>query len=175
MTNTTENIILIGMPGAGKSTLGVVLAKILGYEFIDADLLIQGKLDKTLQKIIDACGPEGFIEVENQILSKIDAENSVIATGGSAVYSDEAMKHLAEIGTVVYLKISYDQLVHRLSDLQERGVVLKGGIGMSLKELYDERLPLYEQYAGITVDVNDLTITAAARKVADALAREGVK
>ena len=167
-----NNVVLIGMPGSGKSTLGIVLAKIMTKDFIDADIVIQNQCDKTLQKIIDACGPEGFIEVENEILSKIDAENSVIATGGSAVYSDEAMKHLAEIGTVVYLKISYDQLVHRLSDLQERGVVLKGGIGMSLKELYDERLPLYEQYAGITVDVNDLSITAAARKVADALAHE---
>lgn len=170
-----NNVVLIGMPGAGKSTLGIVLAKIMTKDFMDADIVIQNQCDKTLQKIIDACGPEGFIEVENEILSKIDAENSVIATGGSAVYSDEAMKHLAEIGTVVYLKISYDQLVNRLSDLQERGVVLKGGIGMSLKELYDERLPLYEHYAGITVDVNDLTITAAARKVADALAHEGVK
>lgn len=170
-----NNVVLIGMPGSGKSTLGIVLAKIMTKDFIDADIVIQNQCDKTLQKIIDACGPEGFIEVENEILSKIDAENSVIATGGSAVYSDEAMKHLAEIGTVVYLKISYDQLVYRLSDLQERGVVLKGGIGMSLKELYDERLPLYEQYAGITVDVNDLSITAAARKVADALAHEGVK
>ena len=170
-----NNVVLIGMPGSGKSTLGIVLAKIMTKDFIDADIVIQNQCDKTLQKIIDACGPEGFIEVENEILSKIDAENSVIATGGSAVYSDEAMKHLAEIGTVVYLKISYDQLVHRLSDLQERGVVLKSGIGMSLKELYDERLPLYEQYAGITVDVNDLSITAAARKVADALAHEGVK
>ena len=170
-----NNVVLIGMPGSGKSTLGIVLAKIMTKDFIDADIVIQNQCDKTLQKIIDACGPEGFIEVENEILSKIDAENSVIATGGSAVYSDEAMKHLAEIGTVVYLKISYDQLVHRLSDLQERGGVLKGGIGMSLKELYDERLPLYEQYAGITVDVNDLSITAAARKVADALAHEGVK
>lgn len=170
-----NNVVLIGMPGSGKSTLGIVLAKIMTKDFIDADIVIQNQCDKTLQKIIDACGPEGFIEVENEILSKIDAENSVIATGGSAVYSDEAMKHLAEIGTVVYLKISYDQLVNRLSDLQERGVVLKGGIGMSLKELYDERLPLYEQYAGITVDVNDLSITAAARKVADALAHEGVK
>ena len=169
MTNTTENIILIGMPGAGKSTLGVVLAKILGYEFIDADLLIQGKLDKTLQKIIDACGPDGFIEVENEVLCTLSTSHAIIATGGSAVYSDEAMKHLAEIGTIVYLKITYDQLVSRLSDLQERGVVLKGGIGMSLKELYDERLPLYEQYAEVTVDVNDLSITAAARKVADAL------
>ena len=168
-------VAVIGPSGSGKSTLGIVLAKIMTKDFVDADIVIQNQCDKTLQKIIDACGPEGFIEVENEILSKIDAENSVIATGGSAVYSDEAMKHLAEIGTVVYLKISYDQLVHRLSDLQERGVVLKGGIGMSLKELYDERLPLYERYAGITVDVNDLTITAAARKVADALAREGVK
>ena len=93
----------------------------------------------------------------------------MIATGGSAVYSDEAMKHLASIGRVVYLKISYEQLVGRLSDLQERGVVLKGGIGMSLRELYDERKPLYEQYAEVTVDVDDLSITAAARKVADAL------
>ncbi|WP_294418541.1 shikimate kinase [uncultured Senegalimassilia sp.] len=170
-----NNVVLIGMPGSGKSTLGIVLAKIMTKDFMDADIVIQNQCDKTLQKIIDACGPEGFIEVENEILSKIEAENSVIATGGSAVYSDEAMKHLAEIGTVVYLKISYDQLVNRLSDLQERGVVLKGGIGMSLKELYDERLPLYEHYAGITVDVNDLSITAAARKVADALAHEGVK
>ena len=108
-----NNVVLIGMPGSGKSTLGIVLAKIMTKDFIDADIVIQNQCDKTLQKIIDACGPEGFIEVENEILSKIDAENSVIATGGSAVYSDEAMKHLAEIGTVVYLKISYDQLVHR--------------------------------------------------------------
>ena len=164
-----DNIILIGMPGAGKSTLGIVLAKIMNYDFMDADLVIQNQCDKTLQKLIDACGPEGFIEVENQILSDIQASKSIIATGGSAVYSDEAMRHLAEIGTVVYLQISYDELVSRLHDLQERGVVLKGGIGMSLRELYDERLPLYEQYAEVTVDVNDLSITAAARKVADAL------
>lgn len=164
-----NNIVLIGMPGAGKSTLGVVLAKILNYDFVDADLVIQNQCDKTLQKIIDACGPEGFIEVENQVLSGIQAENSIISTGGSAVYSDAAMRHLSEIGTVVYLKISYDQLVHRLSDLRERGVVMKDGIGMSLRDLFDERKPLYEQYAEITVDVDDLTITAAARKVADAI------
>ena len=165
----TDNIILIGMPGAGKSTLGIVLAKIMNFNFVDADLVIQQQCDKTLQKLIDACGPDGFIEVENQILCDIQAEHTVIATGGSAVYSDEAMKHLSSIGTVVYLKISYEQLVHRLSDLQERGVVLKGGIGMSLRELFDERKPLYEKHAEVTVDVDDLTITAAARKVADAL------
>lgn len=164
-----DNIILIGMPGAGKSTLGIVLAKIMNYSFVDADLVIQQQCDKTLQKLIDACGPDGFIEVENEILRDMEADHTVIATGGSAVYSDEAMRHLASIGRVVYLKISYDQLIHRLSDLQERGVVLKGGIGMSLRELYDERKPLYEQYAEVTVDVDDLSITAAARKVADAL------
>lgn len=172
-TGMKRNVVLIGMPGAGKSTLGVVLAKIIGYDFIDADLVIQNQCDKTLQMIIDACGPEGFIEVENNILSDIDADRSIISTGGSAVYSDAAMKHLTEIGTVVYLKISYSQLVHRLSDLRERGVVMKNGIGMSLRELFDERLPLYERYAEITVDVDDLTITAAARKVADALKAQG--
>lgn len=164
-----DNIILIGMPGAGKSTLGIVLAKILNYDFMDADLVIQNQCDKTLQKLIDACGPEGFIEVENQILQDIEATKSIIATGGSAVYSEDAMNHLASIGRVVYLQISFEELVNRLQDLQERGVVLKGGIGMSLRDLYDERRPLYEKYASITVDVDHLSITAAARKVADAL------
>lgn len=164
-----SNIVLIGMPGAGKSTLGIVLAKILNKNYLDADIAIQSQCDKTLQKIIDAMGPEGFIQVENAVLCDLAVENSVIATGGSAVYSDEAMKHLTSIGTIVYLEISYDSLVHRLSDLQERGVVLKGGIGMSLRDLYDERKPLYERYADIIVNVDDLSITAAARKVASAV------
>jgi len=164
-----SNIVLIGMPGAGKSTLGIVLAKILNKSFIDADLLIQNQCDKTLQKIIDAMGPEGFISIENEVLSEIRAENTVIATGGSAVYSDAAMKHLASIGTIVYLEISYESLISRLNDLQERGVVLKGGISMSLRELYEEREPLYQRYADITVNVDDLNITAAARKVASAV------
>ncbi len=167
MTNTMENIILIGMPGAGKSTLGVVLAKILGYQFIDADLLIQSKLDKTLQKIIDACGPDGFIEVENEVLCTLSASHAIVATGGSAVYSDEAMKHLAEIGTVVYLKVSYEELESRLGGLHERGVVMKNGMGMSLSDLYEERLPLYEKYADVTIDINGLTVRDAARKVVD--------
>lgn len=167
MTNTTENIILIGMPGAGKSTLGVVLAKILGYEFIDADLLIQGKLDKTLQKIIDACGPDGFIEVENEVLCTLSTSHTIIATGGSAVYSDEAMKHLSSIGTVVYLQVSYEELENRLGGLYERGVVMKNGIGMSLADLYEERVPLYEKYADLTIDINGLSVRDAARKLVD--------
>lgn len=164
-----DNVILIGMPAAGKSTLGIVLAKIMNKNFIDADLLIQNSCDKTLQKIIDALGPEGFIEVENEVLSGIETENSVIATGGSAIYSEAAMAHLKSIGTVVYLEISFESLTLRLNDLQERGVVLKGGISMSLRDLYEERRPLYERYADITVNVDDLSITAAARKVASAL------
>ena len=119
-----DNIILIGMPGAGKSTLGIVLAKILNYDFIDADLVILNQCDKTLQKLIDACGPEGFIEVDNQILKDIEATKSIIATGGSAVYSEDAMNHLSSIGRVVYLQISFEELVYRLHDLQERGVVV---------------------------------------------------
>lgn len=169
MAEQKNNVVLIGMPGAGKSTLGIVLAKIMNKNFIDADLVIQNQTDKTLQKIIDAMGPEGFIQVENQVLCDLEANNSVIATGGSAVYSDEAMKHLAEIGTVVYLEISYETLTERLSDFQERGVVLKGGVSMSLRQLFDERKPLYEKYADLTVNVDDLTITSAARKVASAL------
>lgn len=164
-----DNIVLIGMPGAGKSTAGVVLAKIANKDFIDADLVIQNQRGKTLQTIIDELGPDGFIAVEGEVLCGIQAENSIIATGGSAIYSEAAMEHLKTLGPVVYLKISYEELVSRLTDLQERGVVLKGGIGMSLKELYAERKPLYEKFADLVVDVDDLSITAAARKIADAV------
>lgn len=169
MINNTSNIILIGMPGAGKSTLGVVLAKILNYSFIDADLLIQSQCDKTLQKIIDACGPDGFIEVENEVLCTLSADQSVIATGGSAVYSDEAMKHLSSIGAVVYLQVSLKELEKRLGGLYERGVVMKDGIGMSLNALYEERIPLYEKYAEVTIDIDGLSVRDAARQLVDKL------
>ena len=167
--NQANNIVLIGMPGAGKSTVGVVLAKIINQQFVDADLVIQNQTGQTLQALIDELGSEGFIEVENRILCGIEAEHTIIATGGSAIYSDEAMRHLSDIGTVVYLEISYESLVGRLGDLQERGVVMKGGAGMSLRDLYDERKPLYERYADVTVGIDGLSITDAARKVAGAL------
>ena len=164
-----RNIVLIGMPGAGKSTLGVVLAKILNMQFLDADLVIQNQQGRTLQSIIDTEGVDAFLAIENQVLSTLQADNTIIATGGSAIYSDEAMRHLASIGTIVYLNISYESLIARLTDLHERGVVLREGVSMSLRDLYDERKPLYERYADITVNVDDLSITAAARKVAAAL------
>lgn len=165
----SDNIILIGMPGAGKSTLGVVLAKILNYDFIDADLLIQQQCDKTLQRLIDTCGAHGFIEVENQVLSDIQCEHTVLSTGGSAVYSDTAMEHLATLGPIVYLETSLDELKVRLEDFSERGVVMRNGTSMNLEALYEERAPLYERYATMTVNVDGLSITEAARKVAAAV------
>lgn len=136
-----DNIVLIGMARCGKSTLGIVLANILCMDFVDADLLIQQSCDKSLQRLIDTLGPDAFLEIENQVLSEMSFEHSVIATGGSAIYSEPAMNHLSEIGRVVYLKISFDELKCRLADFSERGVVMRDGIGMSLRELYDERLP----------------------------------
>lgn len=156
------------MPGAGKSTVGVVLAKVMHKDFIDADLVIQNQCNKTLQRLIDSCGPEGFIEVENEVLRELEAKNSIIATGGSAVYSEEAMEHLSTLGTIVYLQISFDSLTERLHGLEERGVVFKTGIG-GLKELYAERKPLYEKHADVTVCIDGLSITEGALKVAEAL------
>ena len=145
-----NNITLIGMPGAGKSTLGVVLAKILGYEFLDSDLLIQKEEKRRLYQIIDEEGEEGFKTIENRVNASIDTENTVIATGGSVVYCSEAMEHLKSIGKVVYLSLSLESLEKRLGNLKKRGVLLKEG--QTLKSLYEERVPLYEKYADIVVD-----------------------
>ena len=122
-----DNIVLIGMPGAGKSTLGIVLAKILCMDFVDADLLIQQSCDKSLQRLIDTLGPDAFIEIENQVLSEMSFEHSVIATGGSAVYSDAAMEHLGKIGRIVYLKINFDELKCRLADRPQSGCGVEVG------------------------------------------------
>lgn len=145
-----KNIILIGMPGVGKSSAGVVLAKVMGYKFSDSDLIIQEKTGMLLKEIINEKGIEGFIETENNVNKALDMENTVIATGGSVVYGEEAMEHLKKIGTIVYLKASYEDISARLGDLKGRGVVIKEG--QNLKELYDERAPLYEKYADITVE-----------------------
>lgn len=146
----SKNIILIGMPGVGKSTLGVLLAKKLGYEFIDSDILIQAREKRMLKEIIAKEGLEGFLEIEAEVNATVDIENVVLATGGSVVYKERAMKHLKKIGTVVYLKVSYDELNKRLGNLKERGVALKEG--QTLKDLCQERCPLYEKYADIILD-----------------------
>ena len=162
-----KNIVLIGMPGVGKSTAGVVLAKVLGYEFIDADLIIQQQEGKLLREIIAEVGTDGFIEVENRVNSQIEVEKSVIATGGSVVYGKEAMLHLKEIGAVVYLKVSYDILEKRLHDIKGRGVVLKDG--QDLRGLYEERVPLYEKYADITVCEDNLNVEQTIEKITEQL------
>ena len=162
-----KNIVLIGMPGVGKSTAGVVLAKVLGYEFIDADLIIQQQEGKLLREIIAEVGTDGFIEVENRVNSQIEVEKSVIATGGSVVYGKEAMQHLREIGTVVYLKVSYDIWEKRLHDIKGRGVVLKDG--QDLRGLYEERVPLYEKYADITVCEDNLNVEQTIEKITEQL------
>lgn len=151
-----NNIVLIGMPGVGKSTVGVILAKVLGYQFVDSDLVIQQKEGRLLKEIIEEVGPEGFIEVENRINASLEAKDSIIATGGSVVYGKEAMEHLKEIGTVVYLALPYEEIKKRLSDIRGRGVVLRDG--QTLEDLYEERTVLYEKYADIRIDETGLDI-----------------
>ncbi len=160
------NLTLIGMPGAGKSTVGVVLAKTLGMDFIDTDLVIQRTMNARLYELIDSYGTEGFIELENRILSGIEAENAVIATGGSAVYGEDAMRHFASMGDIVYLRLPCEALVPRLGDLSRRGVVMRKG--STLQELYAERAPLYEAHAAHTVDVDGRSLTQVVAAVAHA-------
>ena len=145
-----ENIVLIGMPGVGKSTVGVIAAKQLGYQFVDADLLIQKQEKRLLREIIAQEGVDGFIQIENQVNASIETDRTVIATGGSVVYGREAMEHLRKISTVVYLKLSYQALKKRLGNLKNRGVVLREG--QTLRDLYEERVVLYEKYADIVID-----------------------
>ncbi len=164
-----RNISLIGMPGAGKSTIGVVLAKILGYRFMDGDLVIQEATGKLLSEIIAEKGNEGFMEVEESVTAGISCERTVISTGGSVVYGKKAMEHLREISRVVYLKLPYETIEKRLGNLKARGVVLKEG--QSLKDLYDERCPLYEKYAEVVVDVSDGDVADCIGKVLEKLGK----
>ena len=158
-----DNIILIGMPGVGKSTSGVILAKILGYDFIDSDLLIQKEQNMRLSELIAKYGVEGFWTIENRVNASIRADHAVIATGGSAVYGREAMEHFKEIGTIVYLHASYNTIARRLKNLKKRGVTLREG--QSLKNLYDERIPLYRQYADITVEQDRMDIEGTVEQI----------
>lgn len=166
--STHDNIVLIGMPGAGKSTVGVVLAKMLNRDFVDVDLVIQKKHGKTLQDLIRAEGPEGFIALEGQALCALDVEGTVIATGGSAVYSEEGMRHLQDLGQVIYLQLPFAEVSARVGDLDERGVVFRQEGEFDLQELFNERDPLYRKYANTIVEVSNLPINKAAEKVAHA-------
>jgi len=141
------------MPASGKSTVGVLLAKRIGFSFVDVDIVIQEKEKRLLKEIIRSEGLQGFLEIENRINSELDVDNAIIAPGGSVIFGKEAMKHLKEISLVVYLKISYESLVSRLGDITDRGVVLEEG--MNLQDLYHERTPLYEKYADIIIEEDD--------------------
>ncbi|MDD4565249.1 MAG: shikimate kinase [Eubacteriales bacterium] len=162
-----NNIILIGMPGCGKSTIGIVLAKVLGYHFIDADLLIQERENRLLSEIIQEQGPEGFNSVENEVIANIAADRTVIATGGSAVYGKEAMVHLDEIGTIIYIRLPLDELRSRLGDLAERGISMREG--QTLQDIYAERTPLYEKYADMIVDTKGLALRESVMLIREAL------
>lgn len=162
-----DNIILIGMPAVGKSTVGVVVAKRLGYKFIDTDLLIQEQEGKLLHEIITEKGREGFLKIEEQVNSTLNVEKTVVSPGGSVVYCENAMKHYKEIGKVVYLQASYEEISRRIGDPNKRGVVLRGG--QSLKDLYDERVTLFEKYADITVSEDGFALEETIAHVVKAL------
>lgn len=145
-----KNITMIGAPSCGKSTVGVLLAKRLGMSFIDVDIVIQERTGKLLKDLIAEHGTEGFLDIEEEAACSIEAENSVIAPGGSICYEPKAMAHLKEISTVIYLYISYKEMKKRIGNVIDRGVAIPDGY--TLKDLYDERAKLYEQYADITID-----------------------
>ena len=148
-----DNIILVGMPSCGKSTLGRILSKELHYDFVDTDEVIIRQNGCPLRDILDARGVDGFVEVEEAAVCSVQAEKTVIATGGSVVYSEKAMEHLKKLGKIVYLCLTFDEMDRRLGDLHARGVAIAPGA--TLQDLYNERVPLYEKYADITVHIRN--------------------
>lgn len=162
-----NNIILIGMPGCGKSTIGIEVAEIIGFGYIDSDSVIVAREGKRLCDIIAEVGREGFLDIEAKINSELSASRCVIATGGSVIYRDYAMQSLKQKGRLVYLKHTYETIAKRLGDLKKRGVALKEGF--TLKDLYEERAPLYEKYADIVVELEDGSLQSSVEKVLKAI------
>lgn len=158
-----SNVILIGMPGCGKSTCGVLAAKALLKNFFDTDLLLQGLEQERLQNIIDNRGIDYFLEAEEKAILSLDINATVIATGGSVVYSEKAMEHLRSMGKVIYLHLEYETMVKRIKNITTRGVVLKQGT--SLKDMYDERLPLYEKYADEVIYCDNNSVEQTVEKI----------
>lgn len=165
-----NNIVLIGMPGCGKSTVGVLLAKLIGYDFLDSDLLIQRQEGKKLFQIINEKGLDYFNALENEINSEIAVEETVIATGGSVVYGEDATRHLADIGTIVYLNVPLTEIEKRVTNLSTRGIAMEKG--MTLSDLYKERNVLYEKYADVIVDCDGKSLLDNAEKIKKILTEE---
>lgn len=157
MTEKRKNVILVGMPGCGKSTIGILAAKVLCLSFLDTDILLQQNARRSLQDIINGDGLEAFRRLERDLLSSISVEHTLVATGGSAVYYEDAMEHLRSIGKVVYLRSSLQRIKEHLRDYSQRGIVMP--LGMTIDDLFRERVPLYERYAHLTVDVDEGRIT----------------
>ena len=158
-----DNIILIGMPGAGKSTAGVLFAKAMNYRFLDVDFLIQEKEGKRLHEVIEEKGNEYFLKVEDEVNCSLATERTVIATGGSVIYCENAMKHLRELGTVIYLKVPEKEIERRITNFSTRGIIIRSGD--TLEDLYNERIPLYEKYADITVLCDEKELQYNADKI----------
>lgn len=158
------NVILIGMPGCGKSTCGVVAAKMMLKNFFDTDLLIQNLENRRLQQIIDTEGLDYFRSAEEKAILSLDISGTVIATGGSVVYSEKAMEHLKKMGKIIYLHLDYETMIERLGNPESRGIVLKKG--STLRDMYDERLPLYSRYADAVIKCDGNTVEETARKIA---------
>jgi len=167
-----KNIVLIGMPGAGKSTTGVILAKALRCNFIDTDIMIQERSKKLLQEIIDTRGPDALKILEEETILSLHIHNSVIATGGSVVFSNRSMQHLKQDGIIVYLQISYEEMEKRLKNIMTRGIILSPG--ETLYQMYNERIPLYERYADITIECSDEDFEAVVGKIIREVAPEGI-
>lgn len=158
-----SNITLIGMPGAGKSTIGIILAKVLSFGFLDTDILIQINQQKSLQQIIDESDHFNLRKIEEEEILKINMVNHIIATGGSAVYSEKAMNHLKSISTVIFLKVGYEEITRRIHNVSTRGIAKSAD--QTLSDLYNERQILYKKYAELTFDCNALDQEEIAEKI----------
>ena len=157
------NIVLIGMPGCGKSTIGVLLAKALLRDFIDTDLVIQKAYQKSLCALIDEFGLDGFKRIENDILAELKVDNAVVATGGSAVYCEEGMKNLKKNGLCVYIKLSPEEIKSRIKNIKTRGIAMKKGT--TIDDLYLERAPLYEKYADVIIETSTFSVEESVEKI----------
>ena len=167
MDVSNQNIVLIGMPGSGKSTIGVLVAKALGMDFLDVDLVIQQQEGKLLQELVDELGPQRFLDLEEDVVCALSCSGTVIAPGGSAVCRAGAARHLKQLGTMVYLHLPCEALIHRLSNMATRGIAMEPG--QTLQDIYDYHTPIYQTWADVTVDAAGQALEETAAAVLSAL------